>query len=94
MDANELKKICALANIEIPPEKIGKFQSELELITGYVKMLDELDLTGVEPTVYGQEPAEIFREDIVKTWWQNPESALLNAPETIGAEFKVQKIVE
>ncbi|MCL1909547.1 MAG: Asp-tRNA(Asn)/Glu-tRNA(Gln) amidotransferase subunit GatC [Kiritimatiellaeota bacterium] len=90
---HDIKKICALAHFDIPQDRMDEFQSEFELITGYVRQLDELDLDGIEPTVYGRPLANVFRDDVPYAWL-SPEEALSNAPDRIGDEFKAPKIVE
>ena len=89
----DFQKICSLAHLDIPQDEMEKLQKDLEVIVGYVRQLDELDLDNVEPTVYGQPLRNVFREDTPFTWL-TPEAALANAPETVGGEFKVPKIVE
>ena len=88
-----IKQIGALAHIEISDDEAGKFQTDLELVANYVKQLDELNLDDVEPTVHGQILSNVFREDVPVTTF-NQDDALSNAPERIGNEFKVPKIVE
>ena len=89
----DIRKIGALAHLDIPESEVGKFRTELELILSYVRQLDELDLDGVEPTVYGQPLVNVFRADEARAW-QGADSATANAPERVGLEFKVPKIVE
>jgi len=89
----DIKKIGALAHIDIADDEAGKFQAELEQTADYVRILDELDLDGVEPTVHGQTLSNVFREDVPVTTFSQ-DDALTNAPERIGNEFKVPKIVE
>jgi len=88
-----VKQLGSLEHLEFFDGEVQKFQSELDLITAYVRQLHELDLDGVEPTVFGQALSNVFREDVPHTVFSQ-EEALANAPERIGNEFKVPKIVE
>ena len=86
-------RICELAHLVIPADESAKFQRQLESVIEYVRKLGELNLDGIEPTVYGQPVASVFREDIAVPWL-SPDAAIANAPDRINGEFKVPKIVE
>jgi len=88
-----VKQIASLAHLCITEEETGKLQEELDFVTGYVSQLDELDLDGVEATVHGQTSAGFFREDVPHVFFSQ-EQALANAPDRVGDEFKVPKMVE
>ena len=89
----DVARICELAHLVIPAEEAEKFKRQLEKVLEYVRQLGELDLDGVEPTVYGHPVANAFREDIAVPWL-SPDAAIANAPDRINGEFKVPKIVE
>ena len=46
----DVAHIATLARLRIEPGSVQKLQSEMESIVGYVEMLSELDVTGIEPT--------------------------------------------
>ena len=89
----DVARVCELAHLDISPSEMAKFQGQLENILSYVKKLGELDLDGIEPTVYGQPVVNVFRDDAAAPWLDQ-DDAMTNAPESIGGEFKVPKIVE
>jgi aspartyl/glutamyl-tRNA(Asn/Gln) amidotransferase, C subunit len=86
-------RICELAHLDMSADEMALFQGQLENILGYVEKLGELDLSGIEPTVYGQPVVNVFRDDAAEPWLAQ-EQAIDNAPEKIGGEFRVPKIVE
>ena len=55
--------------------------------------LFELDLTGIEPTQYGQPVANVLREDEVEPSLDR-ETVLRNAPDASETEFRMPRIVE
>ena len=89
----DIARICELAHFDISSEEMSQFQGQLEHILGYVAKLKELNLDGIEPTLYGQPVTNVFREDVTEPSL-DPADVIANAPESIGGEFKVPKIVE
>lgn len=89
----DVARICELAHFDMPSEEMAQFQDQLEHILGYVAKLKELNLDGIEPTLYGQPVENVFREDVTEPSL-DPADVIANAPESIGGEFKVPKIVE
>ena len=89
----DVARVCELAHFDMSSEEMAQFQGQLENILGYVEKLSELDLDGIEPTLYGQPVKNVFREDVNEPGL-DPLDVMANAPERFGAEFKVPKIVE
>ena len=90
----DIARLCELSHIVITPEEMPKFRRQIENAVGNIRKLDELDLEGVESTVYGQPPAgSAFRTDTVVSW-QGVDSAMANAPERVNNEIKVPRIME
>lgn len=89
----DMARVCELAHFDLTDEEQAEFQGQLENILRAVSKLDDLDLTDVEPTLYGHPIASVFRED-VNTPSLDREQVMDNAPARIGNEFKLPKIVE
>ncbi|MGI5869972.1 MAG: Asp-tRNA(Asn)/Glu-tRNA(Gln) amidotransferase subunit GatC [Kiritimatiellia bacterium] len=89
----DVAHICELTHFDLDSAETAEIQGRLEKLLDCVEKLDELDLEGVEPTLYGQPAVNVFREDVNEPGL-DPDVVLANAPATIGAEFKVPKIVE
>ena len=89
----DVAKLCELANLELSPEELAKFRKQLGTIVGYVQKIMEVDVSGIEPTVHGRLVHNVFREDEQERTL-GAEVFLLNAPQRIGNEFKVPRIVE
>ena len=67
--------------------------SQLGEILGYVKKLEELDISNVEPMAHAVPLHNVMRADQVQPSITN-EEALANAPKTANGLFIVPKIVE
>lgn len=85
--------VAELARIALSDEECIKFQSQLETIVNYVEKINELDLVNIKPTMHGQVPTNVFREDTVRPSLDH-EEVLCNAPARTDGEFKLPKIVE
>ncbi len=85
--------VAELARIELTDEESALFQSQLEKIVGYVDKIKELDVEGVEPTLFGRDLTNVMRDDEVRPSMDR-ETALANAPMRTDAEFRLPKIVE
>jgi aspartyl-tRNA(Asn)/glutamyl-tRNA(Gln) amidotransferase subunit C len=89
----DVARVCELAHFDMAPDEMAEFQGQLEKILGYVEKIGELDLGGIEPTMYGQPVKNVFREDVNEPSLA-PAAVMANAPASIGGEFKVPRIVE
>ena len=89
----EVQKIATLARLALTPTEEQALVEHFEKILTYVKKLDDLDTTSVEPTAHAVSVANYFREDRV-TNQPNPEGLLANAPAREDHFLKVPKIIE
>ena len=85
--------VARLAHIKLTASEQAVYQRQLETILAYVDKIAGLDVAGIEPTSHGQPVYNVFRDDEVLPGLPC-EQVLANAPERIGEEFKVPRIVE
>ena len=89
----DIDKVAELARLSLRPEEKAKLAKDLKSILQYVKQLESLDTSNVEPTSHVLNLENVFRKDEV-----NPsevrDEALAHAPLKDGKFFKVPKIVE
>ena len=92
---DEVRRIAVLARLRLSPEEEQVFQGQLSAILDYVKQLEELDVSAVEPMTHALSAGEppTLREDEVRPSLP-PEEALANAPAREGTAFKVPRIIE
>ena len=89
----DIKYVANLARIALSPEEEARLGAQLGDILGYVKKLEELDVTGVEPMAHAVPLANVFRADEVQPSISQ-QDALANAPKQVNGLFVVPKIVE
>ena len=92
-DAFDIEYIAHLARMELNPEEREKLAKELAPIIGYVKKLQELDVSKVEPTAHAVPLVNVTRPDEVASSLPH-EEALRNAPAQANRLFMTPKIVE
>ena len=89
----DIKYVANLARIALTPEEEARLGSQLGDILGYVKKLEELDFSDVEPMAHAVPLDNVLRADEVQPSISNDE-ALANAPKAAKGLFVVPKIVE
>ena len=70
-----------------------KFGAQLSHVLGYIEKLNQLDVSGIEPTAHAVPMVNVARADEVRPSLTN-EEALRNAPAKANGLFLVPKIVE
>ncbi|MDX1951373.1 MAG: Asp-tRNA(Asn)/Glu-tRNA(Gln) amidotransferase subunit GatC [Verrucomicrobiota bacterium] len=85
--------VAHLARIALSPEEEQKLGAQLQQILGYIEKLNELDVTGVEPTAHAVPLVNVTRPDVPQPSLPT-EEALKNAPAKANGLFLVPKIVE
>ena len=89
----EVAYIAKLARIELKPEELEKFRTDLSKILGYIEVLKTVDTEGIEPLAQVTGLENVFRPDEVKDGKASPDDILSIAPETSGRFIKVKKVL-
>ncbi len=85
--------VAHLARLHLDDQEIETLQPQMEQIVELVKKIDELDVTGVEPTSHAVAVTNVLREDTSREGIDR-ELVLQNAPLEDNDHFVVPKIVE
>src|SRR5271170_375388 len=85
--------VAHLARIALTPAAEEKFGAQLSHVLGYIEKLNQLDVSGIEPTAHSVPLVNVVRADEVRPSLSN-EEALRNAPAKANGLFLVPKIVE
>jgi aspartyl-tRNA(Asn)/glutamyl-tRNA(Gln) amidotransferase subunit C len=91
--AMDVKYVAHLARMYLDPEQVEEFGSQLGEVLRYVEKLQELDLTGIEPTAHAIPVENVLRPDEVRPCLDH-DAALENAPSSFNGEFEVPAILE
>lgn len=95
LSVEEVRRIAALARLRLEPGEESRLAGELSAILDYVRQLESLDVSGVEPMTHALAAGEEtqLRPDEVHPGLP-PGRALANAPAREGTCFKVPRIIE
>jgi aspartyl-tRNA(Asn)/glutamyl-tRNA(Gln) amidotransferase subunit C len=92
ISADDVRKVAALARLDLPEETIATYTGQLERILEYVAHLEAVDTEGVPPTTRAVEVVNATREDRVEPTPVRED--LLNlAPQREGDFFRVPRIL-
>jgi aspartyl-tRNA(Asn)/glutamyl-tRNA(Gln) amidotransferase subunit C len=92
-DDLKLDHVAALARIALTPEEKARFATQLADVLAYVAQLNEVDVSGVEPTAHAFPVVNVWAEDVPEVGL-SAEEALRNAPEKRDNMFVVPKVVD
>lgn len=90
----DVAKVAQLARLDLQAEEEEHLHKEMESIVGYINMLSELDVDGVEPTAHAVPLTNVCRDDVEEASF--PRDAMLaNAPDIADDELiKVHQVVD
>ena len=87
----KVRKIARLARIKLTPEEEKRHAETISVVLEYMKMLNEIDTTGIEPTAQVTGLFNVFREDVINEC--NIKEDLINIfPEKEKNELKVPAV--
>ncbi len=88
----QVEHIARLARLNLTPEEIERYTTELTVILDYIDQLKSVNTEGVEPQNQFITAENVFREDIAEPSLPR-EKALANAPQQDGEFFLVPKVI-
>lgn len=86
-------KLAHLSRLKLTAEEIERFGVELSSILDYVRMLDKVDVKGLEPTYQVTGLKNVMRRDEIKNYQAQPEELLKAAPAVEKNQFKVRRVL-
>jgi len=93
LDEEEVGHIAKLARLKLTREEVKMFCFQLSEVLEYMKVLNEVETGGVEPTAQVTGLENVFREDEVSPSLE-PNEALSCAPAREGNFFKTGVVLE
>jgi aspartyl-tRNA(Asn)/glutamyl-tRNA(Gln) amidotransferase subunit C len=92
LSADDVRRVARLARLAISDERAEEVRRDLAAVVGYVDMLRELDLAGVEPMSHAGDARNVSDDDVPREPLAN--SVLMKmAPDTMEPFFKVPKVL-
>jgi len=89
----DIDYVANLARIALTAEEKNKFARQLGDVLTYVEKLNEVDVSGVEPTAHAFEIVNVLQDDVPAAALP-VEDALRNAPASRENMIVVPKVVE
>jgi aspartyl-tRNA(Asn)/glutamyl-tRNA(Gln) amidotransferase subunit C len=91
-DADVLK-LARLSRLQLSKTEVATFKDELSAIVGYVEQLQQVDVTGLQPTSQVTGLTDVVRLDEVIDYGVSQKELLKNAPNIEDNQFKVKRMV-
>jgi len=89
----DVKYVANLARLDLNEEEIQDFTKQLNDIISFVKQLERVNTTNIEPTSHANAVVDVIREDKLRNG-MGSDAALKNAPDQNNQQFKVTRVVE
>jgi aspartyl-tRNA(Asn)/glutamyl-tRNA(Gln) amidotransferase subunit C len=89
----KLDHVANLARINLTPEEKERFAAQIGDVLTYIAQLNEVDVTGVEPTAHAFPVVNVWAADVPEPGL-SVEDALRNAPQKSDNMFVVPRVVE
>ena len=93
MTVEQVKKVAALARLELPDADLAKMADQLNAILGYVDQLAGVNTDGVEPMAHPLPVQNVFRDDVPVPSLP-VDAALQNAPTRLADFFGVPAVFD
>lgn len=93
MTRDEAEHIAKLAKLQLSEDEIETFRKQLSEVLEYIKKLNEVDTSGIDPTNQVTGLRDVFRKDRVEEPLPQ-EKALTNAKKTQNGYFMTKAIFE
>lgn len=90
---NDVKYVASLAKIAITDDEAARLTAELDAILGYVRQLESVDTTGLEPTYQVTGLKNVMRPDEIVNYGTTREDLLKNAPRQRDGYIEVPKVL-
>lgn len=93
LSREDILKLAKLARLKLTDEEVEKFSNEISAILGYVEQLQNVDVTGLEPTTQVTGLKNVMRPDEIKDYGTTTEDLLKNVPNREGNYIKVKRVL-
>lgn len=93
LNREQVEKVASLSRLQLEPQEIEKFASQLGAVIDYMEILNSVDTSEVEPMIYAVPLTNVYREDVNKPSLEHG-AAMQNAPESDGDYFVAPTVVE
>ena len=89
----EILKLARLSRLHLNEDEVQEFTDEIGKLIDYVKVLEDVDVSGLRPTYQVTGSENITRSDKVFDYKMNQEDLLKNLPDREGNLIKVKRMI-
>jgi aspartyl-tRNA(Asn)/glutamyl-tRNA(Gln) amidotransferase subunit C len=93
LSRDDVLKLAQLARLELSDAEVEEFSQELSEILQYVEQLQDVDVSGLEPTNQVNGLTNVMREDKEWDYGYKPEELLKNLPAVKDGQIKVKRML-
>jgi aspartyl-tRNA(Asn)/glutamyl-tRNA(Gln) amidotransferase subunit C len=93
LSREDVLKLAQLARLDLSEEEVEEFGSELSEILQYVEKLQQVDVSGLQPTNQVSGLTNVMREDKIKDYGYQPLDLLKNVPSTKDNLIKAKRMI-
>ena len=89
----EILKLARLSRLHLNEDEVQEFTDEIGKIIDYVKVLDNVDVSGLRPTYQVTGSENITRSDKIIDYKINQEDLLKNLPDRKSNLIKIKRMI-
>lgn len=89
----DVLKLARLARLQLTDDEVAEYSNELSNILEYVEQLDNVDVSGLEPTNQVTGLKNVTRQDEVRDYGYQPEDLLKNVPAVEANQIKTKRVL-
>jgi aspartyl-tRNA(Asn)/glutamyl-tRNA(Gln) amidotransferase subunit C len=90
---DDVEHVARLSRLALTDEERERMRAELDAILAYIDKLNAVDTDGVEPTSHAVPLLDVMRDDELRPSFDR-DAMLANAPDRVGSNFRVPRIIE
>jgi aspartyl-tRNA(Asn)/glutamyl-tRNA(Gln) amidotransferase subunit C len=89
----DVLKLARLARLQLTDDEVAEYQKELAEILHYVEQLNDIDISGLEPTSQVTGLTNVMRSDVIVDYGYDPLDLLKNVPAVENNQIKVKRMI-
>lgn len=90
---DDVLKLAQLARLSLTDDEVEEFRRELSAILEYVRQLQTVDVSGLEPTTQVSGLTNVMRDDTLHDYGIDRAELLRNVPQVEEDQIKVKRMV-
>src|SRR4051812_7519746 len=90
---DDVLKLAQLARLQLTDDEVTEYQKELAEILQYVEQLNDIDISGLEPTSQVTGLTNVTRDDDIVDYGYDALDLLKNVPAVEANQIKVKRMI-